>query len=134
MSNPHSSDLESPQITCLDNAWSELSQPNLAVHSLPSLHVRVWSPSTTTHLHPDDSSSSISLHQKSNCSNVSYRYYGEVKNDAPHGFGIRIYTNSGSMEKGEFVHGVFHGLGEFTCADYGTCPCLAVFYDDNNLM
>ncbi len=37
----------------------------------------------------------------------------------PHGFGIRIYTNSGSTEKGEFFHGVFQRLGELTCADYG---------------
>lgn len=144
MSRHQSSDLESSQIAFLDRACSELSQPNAAVHSSTSLQGRVWSPSSiTTPPHPDDGSSSISLHQKPNCSNSTYKYYGETENDAPHGFGIRIYTNSGSMEKGEFVHGVFQGLGEFTCADYGTCyvrppasppPPPPFFYDIDNVL
>jgi hypothetical protein len=116
MSRPQSSDLESSQIECLDVAWSDLSRPTASDDYLPSLHIS--SPSDTTY----DGSSSISLHQKPNCSTSTYRFYGETENDLPHGFGIRIYANSGSMEKGEFLHGVFEGLGEFTCADYGTSP------------
>jgi hypothetical protein len=64
--------------------------------------------------------SSINLHQQPNCVHSTYKYYGETRDDVPHGVGIRIYSNSGISEKGEFSHGVFQCKGEYTCADYGT--------------
>ena len=97
MSRPQSSDLDSSQISCLEGAWSELLQPTAAVSPLPSLHERTSSPQGPAIHHTDDGSAYISLLQTPACSTSTYRYFGECKDDVPHGFGIRIYTNSGSI-------------------------------------
>ena len=96
---------------------SELSQPNAADNISP--HVRGSSQQISSSPRAEVGSASISL-QKPNCITSTYRYFGEIQDDVPHGYGIRVYTNSGSVEKGEFFLGVFQRLGEFTCADYGT--------------
>jgi hypothetical protein len=120
MSRLQSSDF-APSIACLEDAWSELSQPSAADKDAPSILPNISSPQVSIPL-ADEVASSISLHQNPNCSTSTYRYYGETEDDVPHGVGIRIYTNSGSIEKGQFFHGVFQSLGEFTCADYGETP------------
>jgi hypothetical protein len=120
MNRPQSPDLDLPQISCLTDALSELSQPTATVNASSSLHLRVSSLQNPAFPEADDGSASISLLQKPNCSTSTYRYFGETQDDVPHGFGIRIYLNSGSTEKGEFFQGVFQPLGEFTCTDYGT--------------
>ena len=122
MSRLQSSDF-APSIACLEDAWSELSQPSAADKDAPSILPNISSPQVSIPL-ADEGASSISLHQNPNCSTSTYRYYGETEDDVPHGVGIRIYTNSGSIEKGQFFHGVFQSLGEFTCADYGETPPL----------
>ncbi len=137
MNRPQSSDLDLPQFSCLKDALSELSQPTATVSASSTLHLMVSSLQSPAIPEPDDGSASISLLQKPNCSNSTYRYFGETQDDVPHGFGIRIYLNSGSTEKGQFFHGVFQPLGEFTCADYGTrsprCHAAALFVVDDLL-
>ena len=102
MSRLQSSDF-APSIACLEDAWSELSQPSAADKDAPSILPNISSPQVSIPL-ADEVASSISLHQKPNCSTSSYRYYGETEDDVPHGVGIRIYTNSGSIEKGKFCN------------------------------
>ena len=96
MSRPQSSDVTS-SIACLEVAWSELSPLSAAGNDLPSPQPNVSSPKVSTVPNADEVASSISLHQKSNCSTSTFRYYGDTEDDVPHGAGIRIYTNSGSI-------------------------------------
>ena len=124
MSRPQSSDVGSSQIACLESALSELSQPISVADSSLSVNVSLSSSQILAIPHVDDASST-SLHKIPDCSTSSYNYFGETQDGAPHGFGIRIYSNSGSVEKGQFSHGVFEHLGEFISADYGTLPSLS---------
>lgn len=129
MSRPQSSDQDSLQISCLESALSELSQPNASDNYSP--HVRGSSQRISSSPRAEVGSASISL-QKPNCITSTYRYFGEIQDEVPHGYGIRVYTNSGSVEKGEFYLGVFQRLGEFTCTDYGTpLPPLTCFVVDD---